>query len=571
MTRALAPLAALLLAALVACPSLDTRERDPFPVPQAGVAVAPDPRATAAALSILERGGNAADAAVAAALALAVARPGVAPLGGGGVALWVAVDPEEEPRLLDFREGVPAAFPPLSAARDGIAPAPRVAPGLAVGVPAAWIGLHAFQRGVGRLSFAEVARPAIELARVGVLPDRELLERLTSDLAFVQALLRLGPLPVEGVLYRQPSLQRFLEDLASRGPAALASGQRAEALCRAVAAQGGVLQRSDLGDYRPLWTPVLAGWFRGLEILTAPPPTLGGPLVLESLLVLDGFPLDAETERAKQGAAGMGLEPSAEKRGLSARAVHWCIEALRVASKDVHAVVRAKDPVGELAARLLPEHVVSERVFIGESAHAGVPWVDPGAADAAGESAIVVLDRGGNAVALALGLGPRFGAGIFVPETGFFVNGALAPFLAPDADPALVARLAPGERPPTWRTPLVAREGGASVAWVLAAAGSMRAPQALLQVFLRTEVHGQALDAALGAPRLAPVERGLECEPGWDAALLSGLGGRGHPTQTVAGDYGSVLAICALPIESPVGGSDPRTPGSAGFERAPKR
>jgi gamma-glutamyltranspeptidase/glutathione hydrolase len=567
-------LALLVAGASLACRTLDPEVRDPFPLPSTGVVAGPDKRATDAALAMLDRGGNAADASVAAALVLAVVRPGAGPLGGGGVALWVGVDPRDEPRLLDFRETVPAGLDPARLRHENGEWAPELLRegGLAVGVPGGWNGLHTFQRALGRLSFAEVARPAIELARRGVLPDAALLERIATDLPFAASLLRIGPLPVDGVPFRQESLARFLEELVARGPAGLAAGPRGDALCRAVAQRGGVLERADLTAYRPVWSAACAGWFRSLEIVTAPPPSLGGALFLESLLVLDGFPLDAETERADQAAAEMGQVVREESRGLSGRAVHWAVEALRLASEDVRELARAADPDAELDTRLLPEHVVSERVFIGESAHAGAAWIDAGPETSGGESSLVVLDRAGNAVALALGLGARFGSGVFVPETGFFLNGALAAFH--DGDRAgLAARVVPGARASTWRTPVVVRDGSAGVAWVLAAAGGMRAPQALLQVFLRAEVHGQTLFAAIGAPRfaLAPADRTLDCEPGWDPALRSRLEGRAHVLVESPGDYGMVQAIHARPAEVPAATCDPRWRGSAGAQRARPR
>ncbi len=556
--------------AFFACGSLDPEARDPFPVPSTGVVASPDPRVTGAALEILGRGGNAADAAVAGALMLSVVRPGAGPLGGGGVAVWVAVDPRAEPRVLDFREAVPTGLDPALLCDESGAWVPARARdgGLAVGVPGGWIGLHGFQRAVGRLSFAEVARPAIELARRGVPASAELRARLAADPALAAVFTSGAPLPEEGAPLSQEALARFLETLAQRGPEGLLETAGAEALCAAVRARGGVLERSDLQAYRPLWSSGLEGWFRGLEIVSAPPPSLGGSVFLESLLVLDGFPLDAEIERANLAAASMGQEVREEMRGLSSRALHWCVEALRLSTEDVHHVARAADPSATLRERLAPEHVVSQRVLIGESAHARGSWIDGEGESAGGESTIVVLDRAGNAVSLALGLGPSFGSGVFVPETGFFLNGAIDSFFLGDGGAGEPTGLAPGARPPTWRTPVVAREGGSSIAWVLGSSGGIRAPQALLQVFLRSEVHGQALEDAIGGPRLglARAEGTLEFEPAWDPALLRGLERRQHVLVQQEGAYGIVQAIRAKPIEVPAAASDPRSSGSAGTQ-----
>src|SRR5262249_38955740 len=141
------------------------------------------PLASAAGVQILEHGGNAADAAVATALALAVVHPQAGNLGGGGFAVWVAHDPTKEPLFLDFRETAPAALNPALFLDEKCQPVPErsLRTGLAVGVPGSPRGLYDFQRKLGRLSFEAVAAPALALARDGFVVDRWLAQDLAEE------------------------------------------------------------------------------------------------------------------------------------------------------------------------------------------------------------------------------------------------------------------------------------------------------------------------------------------------------------------------------------------------------
>ncbi len=554
----------------MACGSLAPETPNRFSVPSSGAVASAHELATRAGIDVLDDGGNAADAAVAAALVLAVVHPHAGPLGGGGLALWVAGDPNLEPRVLDFRAAPPAALESALSLGEGERASGS---GLAVGAPGGWIGLYDFQRAFGRVPFAAVARRSIELARDGVpvspVLARELAReqhRLAGDPGVRARFYPGGTALAEGVLLRQESLARFLEQLARRGPRRVLETSLGDALSSVVQRKGGVLERRDLESYRPEWRAAMRGWFRGLEVVTVRAP--GGLVLLETLLILDGLPLDAEIARSILSAAEMGQALPEEMKGVSARGVHWWLEAFRLAFEDATSVLLD----GELAeadieALLTPEHIVERRVSIGEFAHSSNTSAERSPASGAGESAIVALDRDGNAVSLVFGLEQSFGSGIYAGETGFFLNAALE-FLVGDEAARSAPELSLGRRPLTWLTPAIVREGGSSATCVLGGSGGAPAAGSLVQAFLRSEVYTHALEIALSAPRfrLAPERATSEFEPGWDPVILRGLEGRQHGIVSSDERLGVVQAIRTRPGGTPEGAVDPRQGGSSALQ-----
>ena len=160
-----------LLLLLAACASFDPESAARYPTPRRGIVVSPNPIASRVGRDVLERGGNAADAAIATALALAVVRPDVAGLGGGGIALWTAHDATQAPLLLDFLVTAPS---PWAAAVPGV--------GAAAGTPGTPAGLWALHQRVGVLPFRDLSEPALRLARSGFPIDEALAGELSRAL-----------------------------------------------------------------------------------------------------------------------------------------------------------------------------------------------------------------------------------------------------------------------------------------------------------------------------------------------------------------------------------------------------
>lgn len=564
----------LLATACIGGPQFD--EGGLFPAPRAGMVVCEQPLASEVGVAILERGGNAADAAVAVALALAVVLPQAGNLGGGGFAVWVAHDPAEEPRFLDFRETAPAACVPelFLDAQGNPVPERSLELGPGVGVPGSPAGLFVFQRELGRLSFAEVAAPAIRLAREGFEVDRFLAAELEQERAklarhpgAVELFFRDGRPLVAGERLVQPDLALTLETFADAGPSGFYRGLVAERIVRELASVEGVMSAADLSAYQAKWRPPLRGWFRGMEIVTAPPPSSGGVALLEILAMLDGFPLDEERVRVR-------AEEAHNVAGLSGRALHWWIEAMRLAFAD--RAVHLGDPDFQavpVAQLLAPEHVTALRVSIGELANPRVrsAALQPAAREGQNTTHLSVLDAEGNAVSLTTTLNTSFGSGIVARGTGVVLNDELDDFSILAGTPnsfGLVGgsanQLAPGKRPLSSMTPVVVRDGGQVVKYVLGSPGGPRIITSVLGVLLRVIVYEEELADAVAAPRLhqqwSPVRTRLE--PGWDALTRQALLDREHE---LADDepWGSVQAIAVDIGGEPVGVSDPRSGGKA--------
>ena len=270
MTRLLASLLLLLLA-------LPAHAARPY---RGGVVASLYPQATEAGLQMLDRGGNAVDAAVAMAFAAAVAGPYHTGLAGGGFALVARQG--KEPLALDFREVAPAAASRDMFLRDGKpVPGLSIDGGLAVAVPNAVNGYLALLEKAGSLPRSVVLAPAIRLARDGLVVTpkyRQMatgrLECLRGDSEASRIFLRPGndgrpEVPALGTRLRQPELARTLECIATSGAAAMRSGPVAHSIAQTVREAGGVLAAEDLAKVQPRWRSPLWGSYRGHRI--APP------------------------------------------------------------------------------------------------------------------------------------------------------------------------------------------------------------------------------------------------------------------------------------------------------------
>lgn len=282
-----------------------------------GTVVTASPPATAVGVEILKRGGNAVDAAVAVGFALAVTYPQAGNLGGGGFML-LRLDSGES-RCIDFRETAPLGasrdmyLDSLGAVIDGLS----TLGAMAAGVPGTVAGLHKAHELYGSLPWRDLVEPAISLARDGF----PLSEKLASSLRDLQkykdrfpGLFQYmrgdgGPL-APGDTLRQMTLARTLQRIAEEGPEAFYRGAIAESIAEEMELSGGIISKQDLAGYETRLREPLTGSYRGYEILSAPPPSSGGTVLLEVLNILEGYDL-----------RGMGF--------MSDQAIHYVVEAER--------------------------------------------------------------------------------------------------------------------------------------------------------------------------------------------------------------------------------------------------
>ena len=569
--------ATLLFAA--ACAALPIGDEEyAYPSPTKGAVVSEHALATAAGLAVLERGGNAADAAVATALVLSVVFPQAGSLGGGGFALWVPQG-GKAPLALDFRETAPAALDAGDYMVDGVVQSELSTQGyLAVGVPGVPAGLWQLAEELGTLPFEELAEPAIRLAREGFKVDAWLAHHLRipsvrASLADSPAARRLfypvGKPLAEGRLFVQPALASTLELLATRGPSGFYEGIVGEAIAKDMERNGGLITGDDLRSYRPVWRTPITGWFRGYEVVSMPPPSSGGLVLVQALRILDGFPLDTERETAR----ALSGDPS--QSGLNGLATHWWIEALRMGFSDRAEHMGDPGFVEVPSDRLLSAEWIAERrtAIGGRAGEAVQPMPLSSAGAAAGETThLSVLDEDGNAVSLTTTLNGLFGSGVVVGEVGVVLNNEMDDFAVQPGVPneyGLVGSeansIVAGKRPLSSMTPTVLREGGQTVTLVIGAPGGPRIITSVFQVILRMLVYGEELSEAVCAPRLHQQwnPSATFVEEGWPSAILEELEQRGHELRSMPA-RSSIQAIWVQRDGVPVAISDSRRGGVGG-------
>ncbi|MEA2339962.1 MAG: gamma-glutamyltranspeptidase / glutathione hydrolase [Solirubrobacteraceae bacterium] len=573
MRRALPPfILALLIAVLAAVPAGATRGSrwHEATASRYGIVVTESPAASRVGREVLERGGNAIDAAVATVFALGVARPQSCGIGGGGFLLYRSASGKA--RALDFRETAPAAIradqyvdDPLAATFTGHT---------TVGVPGTVAGMDAALARYGTLTLREAIAPAEALARGGVAVPTSLSGSMTQN----ADRLKLFPaaaaqyLKPDGSAYRpqerlvQPVLAATLRRIMRGGPKAFYAGtiaRRIVADMRAArpTADPGLLTLEDLAAYRARWRAALTGTYRGSRILAEPPPTSGGIAILEMLNLLEGYDLKA---------AGQA----------SAQDIHLTAEAQNVAWADRNAYVADPAFVPVPTQALISKGYAAARRAALDPAQATVP--PPGAIPAATPRAaggeenpegsttqVSIVDAKGAAVSLTCTIEQEFGSAVVAPGTGFLLNNELTDF----GGPGTANQPAPGKRPRSSMAPTIVVRGGRPVL-VAGGAGGALIIMGVLHTILDTTDFGASLADAVDAERWdTGGSRTLSIE---DARVMPGalddLRGRGWTIKPL-GEYGPrpriQLAGAAPSGPGTVGVSDSRSDHAALAQRRP--
>ena len=550
-----------------------------------GVVATAYPQASAAALEMLDKGGNAVDAAVAAAFAAGVVGPYHNGVGGGGLAL-VALPEKGEVLALDFREVAPAAASRDMYIRDGQAQ-PKLATdgGLAVAVPNAAQGYLALLDRAGTLKRSVVLAPAIRLAKEGfaVTPKYQQLagprvECLRANADAARLFLRPGDggapdVPPLGTIIRQPELARTLEQLVAKGPSIFHTGPVAKAIVSSAREAGGVLTEDDLARIRVRWRTPLSGQYRSHRIAAFPPPSAGGVVILETLGVLEKLRPDGYVRRAPED-------------------LHLLIETLRRAYSDrarylgdpdqvdvPTARLISAEHVAELAASIDPRRATPSAALGGAAARqdAGTPSrTAVGGTESKHTTHISVMDRWGGAVSLTTTLNTGFGSCVVAKGTGVLLNNQMDDFSLQPGVPnsyGLVSEevnaIAPGKIPLSSTSPTLVfqKDRPGRVLLAVGSPGGSTIPTTVLQVITNV------LDAKLNLPMAVSAGRVHEqwlpdvvlvdresIEPATRAALEA----MGHRFRVFDGPLGDAEAV----MEDPQTGlhysaSDPRNEGAA--------
>ena len=526
-----------------------------------GMVAAEHRLASEAGLSILQAGGNAVDAAVATSLAVGVTNPTSCGIGGGGFML-IFDRARGRVEALDYRETAPAAASRDMCVRDGKAvPELSLRGGLAVATPGEIAGLFAALRRHGTKSIAEVATPAIALARDGFAIEAHLADSIARNAELIRArpalaalLLRADGTPLQaGDTLRQPALAATLEAIAAHGPDAYYDGRVAAAIAASIEQSGGLLTVRDLADYRPVWRRPVSTDFHGYDVFGMPPPSSGGGVMIEVL----------NTLRADDLAA---LEHN------SATYLHLLAESLQFAFADRAAFYGDPDQVAvPLSTLLAPRRGRERRQRISAPTTFSPRWYgDQVAGNDSGTSHLSVVDGAGNAVACTTSINTAFGSMVVAGDTGIILNNTMDDFSAQPGKPNVFGligssanAIAPGKRPLSSMSPTIVTRDSE----VVAVAGGSGGPFIItgtLQTLLNALVFGLDAEQAVAAPRLhhqwAPqvlmAERGIG---GGERHALAGLGHKVIDAPMAA----SVQLVLRAPDGTLDGAADPRKGGRA--------
>jgi gamma-glutamyltranspeptidase/glutathione hydrolase len=530
-----------------------------------GVVVAQEARAAQVGVAVLKRGGNAVDAAVATGFAMAVTYPRAGNLGGGGYML-IHLAGRHSDVAIDYRETAPAAATrDMFLDQNGEAdPRKSRDSALAIGVPGTVAGLalaHA-RYGSGKFRLADLIAPAIELARAGLPIADDIAESLpgaarhlgrwpSAAKIFLNADGRaLGP----GDRLVQSDLADTLEAIARGGPRAFYEGAVADKLVAAVRAEGGILTGEDLKNYRPLEREPVRGRYRGYEIVSMPPSSSGGVVLIEMLNILEGY---RHGELAADSPQRAHLLVEAMQRAYADRAAYLGDPATVTAPL---ARLMSKPYALELRAGIDPAHATPAR----DIRPAGAP-----AHEGDNTTHFSVVDRFGNAVSNTYTLNFSYGLGLVAEGTGVLLNNELDDFAAKPGAPnayGLVGGDAnapgPGKRPLSSMTPTIVLKDGKPFL-VTGSPGGSRIITAVLQVIINVIDLKLPIQEAVAAPRIhdqwspdeVVVERGLKPN------LVQGLEGFGHKVKEDV-PRTSANSILITP-QGLLGAADPRSRGAA--------
>jgi gamma-glutamyltranspeptidase/glutathione hydrolase len=409
--------------------------------------------ATQAGFEVLRAGGNAFDAAVAVAAALAVVEPQSSGIGGGGLFLLRrAADGKQV--MVDARETAPAAVD----ARQYLDGNGKLDPdkawngALAAAIPGEPAALVWLARHYGRVALAVSLAPAIRIARDGFAPDARFLDELAARAEVIRRypasaalLLDHGAVPKPGWTLRSPDLARTLQRIAAEGEDGFYRGELAETLVAGIRAAGGNWSLTDLANYRVKEREPLAFDYRGWRIVTASPPSSGGVLLAEMLNVLAGYDL---------------------ARLDAVHRVHYIVEAMRLAYRDRAAYLGDPDFVAMPIARLTsPAYAARLRRFIRpERATPSASLPDYRATEPAQDrphtTHFSIIDADGNLVSATQTVNLPFGNGMVVAGTGFLLNDEMDDFALQAGAPNAFGLLGneanaakPGHRPLSSMTP----------------------------------------------------------------------------------------------------------------------
>ena len=463
-----------------------------------GMVVSAQHLASKVGVDVLQRGGNAVDAAVAVGYALAVVYPAAGNLGGGGFMTVQLADGRKT--FLDFREKAPlAATANMYLDKDG-----NVIKGLstnghlAVGVPGTVSGMEYAREKYGTMKRADLIAPSIQLAEKGFALDQGDIDMLWTSTADFQKD------PVSGAIFLnkgqpfqvgqklvQKDLGKTLRAISQNGPDGFYKGWVGQAIVASSQAGKGIITQADLDQYKTRELPPVECDYRGYRVISAPPPSSGGVIICEMLNILEGYPLK-----------DLGFR--------SAQSVHYQIEAMRHAYVDRNSYLGDPDFVKNPLERLLDKGYAEKIRAAIDPKKAGVSKdIKPGVAPHEGSNTThySITDQWGNAVSVTYTLNDWFGAKVTAAKTGVLLNNEMDDFTSKVGVPNLYGlvqgeanKIEPGKRPLSSMSPTIVSKDGKPV-FVVGTPGGSRIITAVLHTILNVVDYGMNVQEAVDAPR----------------------------------------------------------------------
>ena len=472
------------------------------------MAATSSPQATLAALDTMKRGGNAVDAAVAAAAVLCVTEPTMTGIGGDCFAL--VGKPDGTVVGINGAGRAPAAADAAWLARTGMANMPKRG-AVSVTVPGAVDAWDRLLKAHGTMSLGTALEPAITLAEQGV----PVLSRVARDWELETELLKHdeggslhylndGRTPHAGEIMRYPALAATLRTLARDGRDAFYEGEIAEDIVRTLHSHGSLMTLQDLARTEASWVDPVSATFHGSEVLEIPPSGQG----ITALIALNVL---AELDIDRYG------PDSVERRHLSIEAMRlaWSLRDRHIGDPQFTDV-----PVAEMlsaeTARALASRVSLARAMSGEAAARPLPRSDT--------VFLTVVDRTRLAVSFINSIFDTFGSGIVTRRTGVTLQNRGACFLAEPGHPNCIG---PGKRPLHTIIPALLRRDG-RISMSFGVMGGSYQPMGHVEVVLNRLVHGMDPQATLDYPRLMPLMDAVTVEDTIPREVLAGLEGKGH-------------------------------------------
>ena len=502
MRRPLMLLLVLAVTTLTGVPA--TTERDAGVSSGDGLVVCTSAPACDAGASILARGGNAVDAAVATAFALAVTHPSAGNIGGGGFMLVRA--PNGDATTFDYREEAPLASTRSMYLRNGKIDIRLTNTGyLAPGVPGTVRGLALAHQRFGKLPWRDVVAPAVELADGGFVLSEALARSLNLQVTGAMA-----PYPASVAAYGKPGggkwvagdrlvlkdLAKTLRAIGSDGPDVFYKGWVADRIAAEMSAHGGLITKKDLAAYEAKEREPIRGTYRGYDVIAMPPPSSGGVALVEMLNILEPFDLKSKGRN-------------------SAESLHLQIEAMRRAYLDRARYLGDPDFVEMPLARLTSKEYAKTLSSGIDPAHAtssvelGKDIATPNQTGEPDETThFSVVDRDGMAVSNTFTLEGGFGSHVVVKGAGFLLNNEMGDFNKHPGvtdlrgnigtEPNLIE---PGKRMLSSMVPVILTKHG-KLALVTGSPGGRTIINTVLSVVLGVTEFGLNVRDAVDAPRM---------------------------------------------------------------------